>query len=221
MGLGRCGAVAVAAMVMLAQPYAAAAQETAFKGGVTISRLQTDLNYWDDDLVSTTFGGHVRLRLGPIYFQPELLVITKGAQASQPSPAFLEEDQLRIDYIDVPLLLAVPIRIGALEPYIAAGPTIMLESRCRSFVRREGLRTNLPCDPPPAGSNLFERTAFDWGATVSGGLTYPLLGGRVLVEARHTRGLRDIYKGEGAAEVRNRTTAFLLGYSMAMSDRQQ
>jgi hypothetical protein len=220
MGLGKCGPVALAAMALLAQPQVAAAQETAFKGGVTISRLQTDLSYWDDDLVSTTFGGHVRLRLGPVYFQPELMVITKGAQASRPEPDFLEEDQIRIEYIDVPLLLAVPIRIGTLEPYIAAGPTLMAESRCRSFIRRDGLRTNLPCDPPPAGSNLFQRTALDWGVTVSGGLTYPILGGSAMVEARHTRGMRDIYRGQARAEVRNRTTAFLLGFAMTVSDRQ-
>jgi hypothetical protein len=209
------GMVALAALVAGAAP--AAAQETAFKGGVSISRFQTDMDYWDANLVTTTFGGHVRLRLLGIHVQPELHVLTKGATASQPFPPQLEEDQIRLEYIEIPLLIVLPIRAGPVEPFIAAGPTIMLESRCRSFIRQQGLRTNLPCDPPD--EQLFSRRALDWGATASAGAAYPLLGGRVFLEARHTWGLRDIHAGPGDREVFNRTLAFLVGFGMGWEPR--
>jgi hypothetical protein len=215
MNPGRWGAVALAAMVTVAAP--AAAQETAFKGGVSISRFQTDIDYWDDNLVTTTFGGHVRLRLLGITVQPELQVLTKGASASTPFPPQLEEDQMRIEYIEVPLLIVLPVRVGELEPFVAAGPTLMMESRCRSFIRQQGLRTNLPCDPPDG--DLFNRTTLDWGATAAAGVAYPLLGGRLFLEGRHTWGLRNIHAGPGEREAFNRTLAFLVGFGMGWEPR--
>jgi hypothetical protein len=207
---------ALAAITAGADPLAA--QETAIKGGVTISRLQTTgAEYWDDNLISTTFGGHVRLRFGPLTVQPELHVLTKGASASQPFPQQLEEDQIRLEYLEVPLMVVLPVTVGPLEPYVMGGPTLMLESRCRSFIRQEGLRTNLPCDPPTG--RLFSRAAFDWGVSAAAGAAYPVLGGRAFVEGRHTWGLRDIHRGPGDAEVRNRTLGFLIGFAMGWDPR--
>jgi hypothetical protein len=205
-------AVAVVGTALAAAP--ARAQETAIKGGISVSRLQTTpgAEYWDDRLIATGFGGHVRLRFGPLTFQPELLVLTKGATASQPFPPQLEDDQIRMEYIEVPLLVVVPVAVGAFEPYVAGGPALMMESRCRSVVRQDGLRTNLPCDPP--SGRLFSRRTFDYGLVAAGGAAYPIGGGRVLLEARHTWGMRNVHSGPGDAEVRNRTFAIMIGYAM-------
>jgi hypothetical protein len=220
----RWAAAASMAAAVLAGTWAAApaaAQETGIKGGISISRFQSDnLPYWDEPLVATTWGGHLRLRLfNLLTVQPELHVVTKGAAASQPVPAQLEDDQIRMEYLEVPLLVVLPLRIGAAEPYVMGGPAIMLESRCRSIIRVEGLRTNIPCDPPTG--QLFERPAFDWGVVAAGGVAYPLLGGRVLLEGRHTWGMRDMHKGPGEAAVRNRTAAFHIGYAVGWAPRQQ
>jgi hypothetical protein len=208
---GRWGAAAVAAMVLATAALPAAAQQTAFKGGVSVSRLQTDMGYWDDRIVTSTFGGHLRFRFGPLVLQPELHVITKGATASQPEGG-VESDELRLEYLEVPLLVVVPIRLGALEPFVAAGPALMLESRCRNYIRQDGFRTNLPCEP--ARGQLFERTAFDYGVVAAAGASYPVLGGRALVEARHSRGLRDVHRRPGDFEAMNRTFSFLAGFAM-------
>ncbi|HSJ23552.1 MAG TPA: porin family protein [Longimicrobiales bacterium] len=222
MKLRRCWTAAMAALMAgsagAAMP--AAGQETGIKGGVSISRLQTDgAEYWDDNLVTSTFGGHARFRLGPLVLQPELLVVTKGASASQPFPADLEDDQIRMEYIEVPLMIVVPVSIGMVEPYVMGGPALMLESRCRSYVRQDGLRTNLPCDPPQG--QLFRRTAFDYGVAAAGGVAYPVFGGRAFVEGRHTWGLRNIHKGPGDADVRNRTLSFLVGFAMGWDPAPQ
>jgi hypothetical protein len=192
----------------LATGSAAAAQQTALKGGVAVSRFDaTGQTYWDDRLVTTGFGGHIRYRFGPISLQPELLVLTKGATAS----AAPEDEQLRLEYLELPLLVVLPVQVGRLEPVVFAGPAIMLESRCRWVVREGGLRSNLGCDPPR--DQLFRRTQFDYGVAAGGGASYPVGGGRILVEARHTWGLRDIHRDAGP-EIRNRTFAFLVGYTL-------
>lgn len=208
-----------AAVALFAAP--AAAQESAIKGGVSIARFEgtgPEAAYWDEQLVTGTWAGHIRLRFWHFTLQPELHLITKGAAASQPWPPQLESDQLRIEYIEIPLNLVLPLRVGPLEPYVMGGPVLMLESRCRTFIVQDNLRTNLPCDPR-AGEHIFERTIFDWGVTGAVGARYPLLGGRVLIEARHTRGMRDVHRRPGDAELFNRSFAILVGYAVGWEQR--
>jgi hypothetical protein len=199
-------ALAVTAPLSLAQD--AAAQETTVKGGVSVSRLEsTQPTYWDDRLTTTFFGIHARFRFGPVALQPEAMIVTKGASASL-AP---EQEQVRLEYIEIPLLLVVPVTIGQFEPFVYGGPSIMLESRCRWFIREGGLRSNLGCDPPRA--ELFRRNAFDYGVIAGGGAAYPVGPGRVSVEARHNWGMRNIHRDPGQ-ELRNRTFSVMLGYSL-------
>jgi hypothetical protein len=200
--------VTLAVMTSLTHAHDAAAQEIALKGGVSVSRLEASApTYWDDRLTTTFFGIHARFRFGPIGLQPELMIVTKGASASQA----LEQEQIRLEYLEVPLLLVVPLSMGQFEPFVYAGPALMLESRCRWFFREQGLRRNLGCDPPR--DEVFRRKFFDYGAIVGGGAAYPLGPGRVSVEARHNWGLRNVHRDQGP-ELRNRTFSVMLGYSL-------
>jgi hypothetical protein len=201
--------VAVAGSAAGARP--ADAQETTLKGGVAISRLDAaDPAYWDDQLTTTFFGLAARFRFGPIMLQPELAVVTKGAAASQPlTPA--DREQVRLEYIEIPALVVLPLRIGELEPFVYGGPSLMLESRCRWFVWVDDLRNILSCDPPRG--QLFRRNAVDWGVVAGGGAADPIGPGHVSVEARQTWGMRNIHRDPGM-ELRNRTFSVLLGYSL-------
>jgi hypothetical protein len=202
-------AAGLLAAAQAALPAGAAAQETTLKAGVAVSRLQAEQpTYWDDRLTTTFFGIQTRLRFGPIAVQPELLVVTKGANASQ-AP---EEEQVRLEYLELPVLLVLPFRVGRAEPFIYGGPSVMLESRCRWFYREQGLRSNVGCDPPR--EQLFRRNALDYGAVVGGGAAHPLGPGRVSLEARHSWGLRNIHRDPGQ-ELRNRTFYVMLGYSLS------
>lgn len=189
----------------------AAAQETGLKAGFSVSRLDTDDPHWDDRLTATAFAGHLRFRFGPIALQPELQLVTKGASAS----AAAEEEQIRIEYIEVPVLLVVPARVGAFEPFAYGGPALMLESRCRWVERQAGLRTSVTCDPPPV-TQVFRRSTMDYGLVAGGGISYPVGAGRVMAEARHNWGMRNIRDGDGPA-IRNRTFAVFVGYSIGWS----
>jgi hypothetical protein len=200
-------AALIAAIAVTAEH--AASQETTLKGGLAASRFQTrGVEYWDERLVATTFGIHVRFAFGPIALQPEAMVTTRGAGASTAE----DLEQMRLEHIEIPVLLVVPFRVATLEPFAFGGPSLMLESRCRHVLRREGLRTTVDCDPPIG--ELFARTAFDYGVVAGGGASHRVGGGRLSVEARHTWGLRNIHDGPGSAEVRNRSWAVMLGYAL-------
>ncbi|CAN5644847.1 hypothetical protein BH23GEM9_BH23GEM9_07150 [soil metagenome] len=189
------------------------AQETTIKGGVSVSRFQTTgLEHWDDRLIATTFGGHARFRFGPVALQPEVLITTRGASASS-AP---ETEQMRLDHIELGAMLVLPLTMGDLEPFAFAGPSLMLESRCRYLVRQDGLRTTVDCDPP--AGQLFARTAFDYGLTAGVGVSHRIGDGRLAIEARHTRGLRNIYDGGAEFEARNRSFAAMIGYTLNLGD---
>lgn len=186
-----------------------AAQEIALKGGVAISRFDATETAFDDSFVSTAFGGHARFRFGRIALQPELQMVSRGARASGSSL----EERMRLDYMEIPLMLVVPATVGSFEPYVFGGPMISLETRCRSIIEENNLKTNFDCDDTTAGSS-FDRNLFDYGASAGAGVSHGLGSGRVLLEGRYTWGLRNIRDGEGGMEVRNRSLVFSIGYAI-------
>jgi YVTN family beta-propeller protein len=130
----------LAACAAVAGATAGAAQEVALKGFLARSSFAesgTGTNPWDEALTSTGFGLHARFGFGPIALQPELQVVTRGATKSAPT---VEDEDLRIEYLELPVLLVVPVRLGRLEPYAFGGGMVALESRCRYVSREEGRR---------------------------------------------------------------------------------
>ncbi|MGH7446870.1 MAG: porin family protein [Longimicrobiales bacterium] len=231
--MSRCRFVvaAVAAVAAVAVTAAAAAplaaQEVALKGGIAISRFQStgamppgsaagDPARFDDSFVSTSFGGHARFSFGRFALQPELQMVSRGASISETAT----NERIRLEYMELPVMLVVPIQVGAFEPYAFGGPMLSLETRCRSIIEENNLKTNLGCDDEAAG-NSFDRRVFDYGVSAGAGISHRLGSGRVLLEGRHTWGLRNIYDGavEGV-EVRNRSLVFSIGYSIVPDEME-
>lgn len=199
----------VAAAAAFAAPLAA--QEIALKGGIAISRFEsTGTSSFDDNFVSTSFGGHARWRFGRFALQPELHMVSRGASVSD-DPL---KERMRLEYMEIPLMIVVPVTVGAFEPYAFGGPMLSLETRCRSIVEQNQLKSNIGCEDQ-ATAHSFDRRVFDYGVSAGAGISHRLGSGRVLIEGRHTWGLRDIYDGalEGV-EVRNRSLVFSIGYSI-------
>ena len=202
-------AVAAAASSFAAAP--AVAQELALKGGIAVSRFEIKgSEVFDGSITSTVMGGHYRRHFGPVAVQPELYMISRGATFAVEG----NEERVKLEYLEIPVLLVVPVRVGPLEPYGFAGPWIGLETRCRYTYEEAGLKTNLGCE---STSDMFDRRALDYGFTAGGGASYPIGSGRLMLEARHTRGLRDIYDGEGDPEVRNRSFVAMIGYTLRLN----
>jgi hypothetical protein len=204
-------AAAVAAASLSFTVIPAAAQELALKGGIVVSRFEIKgAEVFDGSITSTVIGGHYRLHFGPVAVQPELYMISRGATFEVEG----NEERVKLEYLEIPVLLVVPFQLGALQPYAFAGPWIGLETRCRYTYEEAGLKTNLGCE---STSDMFDRRALDYGVTAGGGASYPIGSGRLMLEARHTRGLRDIYDGEGDPEVRNRSFVAMIGYTLNLN----
>ena len=205
---------AFAAATAFAAPLSA--QEIAIKGGIAISRFHSSGSAYDGSYVSTSFGGHARFRFRHFALQPELQMVSRGA--SGPGVAADERMRMRLEYMEVPLMLVFPVRVGAFEPYVFGGPMLSLETRCRSITEQDGLKTHVGCEDQLT-EGVFDRRSFDYGASAGAGISRQLGSGRILLEGRHTWGLRDIYDGEAEGiEVRNRSFVFAIGYAIMPDD---
>jgi hypothetical protein len=126
-------------------------QETMFKAGVAVSTLSgSGVEFWDERLVAQSFGGHIRFNFGPIALQPEITATTRGAGAS----AAAELEQMRFEHIEVAALVVLPFRGMTLEPYLFAGPSIILEGRCRHVVGATACAPPSTATHPPARSSV-------------------------------------------------------------------
>lgn len=194
------------------------AQDVALKAAITRSHFQIDgPNPFVESLTATSLGGHARFRFGSFFLQPELHVVTRGGVISDDEPPDeVNKRQIRLEYLEVPVMVGVPVAFGAYEVFVAGGPMVALESRCRYIYEVDDLRTNVGCDPPTPP--LFSRPAFDYGLTAGAGISRSLGGGRILVEGRYTWGMNDIRDDSAPVELRNRTFMLLLGYVVSMDE---
>ena len=208
-----CCALVAAAALAFTQP--AQAQEFAIKAGFGMSKLDTDSQIaFTDDLVAPVYGGHYRLKLGPVWVQPEVLLVPKGGVFEVDDET---SDRIRLEYLEVPLLLVLPARVRTFEPYAFGGPLLALETRCRHISEEEGLKTNQGCES--LSGDVFERRVFDYGVTAGAGIGHPLGGGKLFLEGRYTWGLRDIADDNVITGVQNRTTMLMLGYTLDVTER--
>jgi hypothetical protein len=215
-----CCAIAIMSALAAAMP--AAAQEFALKGLITVSKFGesgSEPNAWDDRLTATGFGGHVRFRFGAFALQPELQVVTRGAEISV-ATSEEEEEQLRMEYLELPVLLVFPVRVGRLEPYAFGGGMVALESRCRYVVKESGLRSNFGCDSSSGAGQVFDRRKADYGLVGGAGASYRVGSGRVLLEARHTWGFRNVAAAPATLELRHRTFTIGIGYTINLADNR-
>jgi hypothetical protein len=163
--LALAGALATASL--LAAP--AAGQGTEYSGvlGATFPTLR------GADGLSSRSGSMAGLRIvrplgGPLAFQPEFLVVNRGADGRSD---FFEGEGIELDAVEVPLLLRFALSPrGPITPHLYGGPYLALHVSCTL----EGTSTD--CDDTPG---ISTRTV-DVGALAGSGVTLsagPLLVG--------------------------------------------
>lgn len=141
---------------LLAAPVAQARAQSAHVGligGATFASLRGI-----DGLDSRTglVGGlSVLLPFGSFAFQPEALLVNKGAKASTGGP-----DGLELSYVELPLLFRLSLGGAAVRPHAYAGPYFGLEVSCKV----QG--TSGDCDDLPGVSTK----SVDLGGIVGGGV---------------------------------------------------
>jgi len=159
-----------------------------------------------DPLSSLMGGGFVRFGMGPIAFQPELLVTTRGA-------AVAGTGKVKVEYLEVPVLAVLPFPLASgINPYLMAGPDVAFEIGCE-------------LDEAPADEDFVEchhqiestgRKRTDVGVTVGAGLELPFGPGALLIEGRYNLGLLNMSQDSDVA-IKSRTPAVLAGYPIALT----
>jgi len=186
------------------------AQTIGFKVGAAFANWNFDATgvpeNATDPLTSLIGGGFIRFGTGPVAFQPELLVVTRGADVS-------DLGKLKVDYVEVPVLLVLPITRGmGVRPYLMAGPDFAFEIGCN--FEAAGLNDSVECND----NDVTSRKSTDIGVTLGGGLEFPLGPGAFLIEGRYNLGLSNLSK-DSDVDIKSRTPAVLAGYSIPLTNR--
>lgn len=206
----------VALAFALGQAAPAAAQSIGVRVGASMSKLSTAGSDAGVDWASGFVGGgFVRLGMGRIGIQAEVLAVTKGAEYAS-DEAGLEGRTVGIDYIAIPLLLHLPLTWGApIAPYIIAGPEFAFDIGCETTY----LGTVTDCESEDVPGGAFARRSMDIGLSAGGGFGFAAGPGAILLEARYTWGLANIADMPDAVDVKNRSAYFLAGYSIPIGPR--
>lgn len=187
------------------------AQIIGFRLGAAYSTLDVDDDATRRGATGLAGGAYIRFGLSDrLGLQVELLSMPKGADVRAEDPA--DHVDIRISYLEVPMLLHIPI--GATEtfaPYVIGGPTIGFETRCR-VTGTDGVTQD--CDD--AG---LELNSPDFGLAAGGGLGFLLGPGILLLEGRYTWGLTNINAAAAAPAIRNRTATFMAGFVVPLGRR--
>jgi hypothetical protein len=189
-------------------PVAAHAQVAGFKVGMSISTL-TGNGAATGSVNGLTGGAFVRFGMGGAAVQPELLYVEKGV--SRPG------HEVRLDYVEIPLLLMLPLGRGATVPFVYSGPAVSFEVGCRLSDGADCFENTLGDDEEFSGAGIGEglpRRRHDIGAIIGGGVHLPLGPGALTFEGRYSFGLSDLRRGGEGEAVRNRSGAVLVSYAI-------
>jgi hypothetical protein len=182
-------ALALALVPVVAAP---ASAQLGFKAGLTFATLSED-DASPDFKNQTGFaaGVAIGLPLGiPILrLQPELLYVEKGAKVEP-------DTEVKIAYLEVPVLFRVNIPSPGITPFAVAGPMASLRLSCEIDAE--------DCDQ--------DVESVDYGVALGAGLRFggPL---GLTLEGRYTAGLKNINKVSEGIDNKTRTFMVLAGVS--------
>jgi len=192
------------------------------RGGVKAGIASATLGGDDvDDAESRTAfwgGGFLTFALTPGFaIQPEVLYASKGAAGSGAFDGDLDAE-LRLAYIEIPVLLKFTVGTSIARPYFFAGPTIGFKLSCEIEGSSGGVSITADCDEFEEEGVEIKST--DFGAVFGAGFDYDLGGITLVVDGRYGLGLSSIAEGAGDPDVKNRAFAFLVGLSIPLGGMQ-
>lgn len=204
-----------------ALPGAAQAQEILLgaKIGASFSKFSDDGDFdaGVSNLANFIGGGYARVLFGRFGVQPEILAVTKGAEFDLPGD---NDFELKIDYVEVPILGVVTFRYPRVSPYLMAGPTFAIEVRCKTEFNNGDADVMFDCDDVEAEPTIFARESLDIGAAIGAGMLIAVGPGAALVEARYTHGFTNINDSEfDDSTIKNRSIYLMAGYAYPLRRR--
>lgn len=208
--------LAVTGAVAVSRPLAAEVR-VGVVGGVSLAKVEltpTDSNVDFSNRVGAVAGALVEVGLGgPFSLRIQPAYVSKGGRLRLPADGFLFPDavdaELRLSYVEVPLLLRVGARHGTLRPYALLGGS--LASRTKAAVAANGQTAD-----DGEIDELYERRdrALDFGA----GLEIDTgRRGMLFLEVRYNLGLANVAKElEAGEKLSNRDLKLLAGLAFRL-----
>jgi hypothetical protein len=179
------------------------------RAGITSSTLRVSSDESQQSrLMGIAAGGFMRFAPGHVGLQTELLFTRKGAALEGTDDVDFD---LRLDYLEIPITLVVPLGHGRISGYVFGGPAIALELNCAAHPA-DGSES-VDCDSP--STDLFDRNPFDLSGVIGAGMRRPLGSGALLLDARYTHGFSSV-NDETGTDVRNRVISLSLGYGIPL-----
>jgi hypothetical protein len=137
-------------------------------------------------------------------FGPEVLYVQKGAKGRDNTDVIHEE--IKIDYIEVPLLFRYALSGGSLRPYLLGGGAVAFRLNCNLHFAGLGQDIKEDCK-----ANNAEATSTDMAAVGGAGVAF----GRVGLSVRYVLGLTNIKKASvGNDAIKNRALMGMVSFSM-------
>lgn len=193
------GSVLVGLVLCLAGTTSAQGLSAGVKGGVTFGSIPEFKDAFSSSgldfsrRTGVVAGGFVTLSLLPgIAIQPELIYSEKGITVSSPGDP---DWDVRLSYLDLPILLRLSSGVPGAKFYALVGPSINLKVHSKEELR--GILSGLDDD----------LARFEYAAVVAVGVEV----GRLLAEARWTEGLRSVGTVRDQ-DYRNRGYALMAGF---------
>lgn len=137
-------------------------------------------------------------------FGPEVTYVQKGVKAQDNSHTVNED--IKVSYLEVPLLLRANLATGSIRPYLIGGPAFAIKAGCKLRLYGAGTDTTRDCKDVNA-----DVESSDFGVMVGGGIGF----GRFALSVRYDMGMKNINKKSvGNDEVKNRTLMGVVSVSM-------
>ena len=164
----------------------------------------------ESNVVGMVGGGFLRFRPGRLGVQTELSFVRKGASVVTLNNG--DDLNLKLDYVEVPVLLVVPIAgASPTSAFLYGGPSIALEAGCKGTETSGGTSVHFNCDD--TAFDVFDRRQMDVGGTLGAGVRVAMGRGALVADLRYTLGFVNLNK-ENGDEIRNRSALISVGYSL-------
>jgi hypothetical protein len=136
--------------------------------------------------------------------RPELLFSLKGGRTvATVEGEGLEDIDIELAYLELPLLLRASIPTGAVRPVLFAGPAVAFQIGCDFTFTLPTDSTRATCGQ----DSLTNVREWDFGLVGGGGVEVRLRRATVALEARYTVGMRSVLEG---VELKNRSFGLVL-----------
>ena len=168
------------------------------KGGFIAAELSGDL---ENDFASRSgfgFGAFLQVMVGPSFsIQPEALYLAKGGSEDG-------GDEVKVNYLQIPVLVQYHLPAAVVSPRIFAGPSIAFETGCDIEVGSVS---------DSCGAFDVDTKSADFGLVFGAGVDIPAGGVVVTLDGRYDLGVTNVAEEvEGSEfEIKNRAWEFFAG----------